>query len=222
MNEDVPEGHILHELAGGKHHTRHPEEDDVVTRNENARREEPLEIRRFIRPAHGREGPQGRTEPRIEDIRILVNVCAAAVGARRQVRAADADFAAVVTVPGGDLMTPPELTGNTPVVNILKPMIIYLFKPFGNKLRFAVGNGLEGICGQRLHLDKPLLCRKRFDRRLAARTVTDGMTEIFNMIEKVQFLKILYNGLAAFLQGHTVIFRAGRRIHGAVQVHDHD
>ena len=106
-----------------------------------------LHLGGFIRPAENRHGPQGRRKPRIQYIRVLYKVVAAAhraffrfvkrnnrlgtvlkrhfsqlfaallVGGKSQPFAA-----AVAAVPNGDTVPPPNLAGNTPILNIVKPI----------------------------------------------------------------------------------------------------
>ena len=53
-------------------------------------------------------------------------------------------------------MTPPELTGNTPVTDILQPVIICLVKMRWYKLGISVLNSLDRRLCQIIHLHKPL------------------------------------------------------------------
>ena len=54
------------------HHPRHPEEQDVVAGDQDGGR---IELRQFggaVRPAHRRERPQRRGEPRVEHVGVLL------------------------------------------------------------------------------------------------------------------------------------------------------
>ena len=53
-------------------------------------------------------------------------------------------------------MSPPELTGNTPVADVLKPVIIGLVKMRWYKLRISVLHCLDSRLCQIFHLHKPL------------------------------------------------------------------
>ena len=222
MDENVLERNIFHEFTGHEHHAGNPEEDDVIARDQDAGREELLEIRRLIRPAHGRERPEGRAEPCIEDVRVAVDVFAVAVLTFRNIFPANRGLAAVVAVPDRDLMAPPELAADAPVVDIFQPMVVNLNETIRDEFRVAIFDGFEGCFGQRFHLDEPLLGDEGFDRRLAARAMADGMGQFFDMIEEAQFFQVSDDGFTAIFTGHAVVFRTGFFVHRTVEVHDHD
>ena len=222
MDEDVLEGDFLHEFAGHEHHAGDPEENDVIARDQDAGREELLNIRRLIGPAHSRERPESRAEPRIEDVRVAMDVFAMAVLTFCDVFPADGRLAAVIAVPDRDLMAPPELTADAPVVDVFQPVIIGLDETVGDELRLAVFDGLEGGFSQGFHLDEPLLGDERFDCRLAARAMADGMGQFFDVVQEAQFFQVGDDGFPAVFPGHAVVFGTGFFIHRAVEVHDHD
>ena len=140
MDEDMAEGNILHKFAGHEHHAGNPEENNIIARNEDARWEELLNIRSLIRPSHGRERPEGGAEPRIENVRVPMDVCAVSVRAFCQIGLARHLFAAVIAVPDLNLMAPPELPGNAPVMDIFEPVIIGLRETVRHKFRIPISN----------------------------------------------------------------------------------
>ena len=66
-------------------------------------------------------------------------------------------FATISTVPRRNTMSPPKLTRNTPVLDILHPVIINLIKSFGDKLYLAVANCFNSRLCEGFHFNKPLL-----------------------------------------------------------------
>ena len=116
---------------------------------------------------------------------------ASAFRALCQIRAGCAYFAAVITVPYRNSVTPPELSGNAPVMDVFKPLNVCLGEAFRNKLCFAGCNGFHGRAGKRFHLDEPLLGCHRFYDRLAAGAVSDSMLCFFNLYQKTGILQIL-------------------------------
>ena len=48
------------------------------------------------------------------------------------------NLTAVVTVVSRDPVSPPELSGNTPVLDVIRPVEINLIKSFGNEFCLAV------------------------------------------------------------------------------------
>ncbi len=53
----LPERHFAGEIQRHHHHARHPEENDVKTRDQNRSRQKGSEFRRFFGPAQGGERP---------------------------------------------------------------------------------------------------------------------------------------------------------------------
>ena len=222
MDEDVVEGDFFHEFAGHEHHAGNPEEDDIIACDHDARREELLDIFRFFRPAHSRERPESRAEPCIEDIGVAMDMFAVAVLAFGDIFTADGNFAAVVAVPGRNLMAPPELAADAPVMDIFHPVIICLAEPFGDKPGFPSVDGINSCFGQRSHLDEPLFRRKRFNDSLAAGAVADRVGQRFDVVEEAQFFQVGNDGFAAFFPCHAIVFGSGPGIHRTIQIHDHD
>ena len=69
-------------------------------------------------------------------------------------------------------------------MDVFQPVIVGLDEAFGDEAGLAVFYGFESSFGKGFHFDEPLLGDEGFDRRLAARAVTDGMGQIFDMIEE--------------------------------------
>ena len=127
---DVAEGDLVHEIEAHHHHPGDPEEDDVEAGDEGARRIIARELRRLLRPAERREGPERRGKPGVEHVFVARERHAiAAFGARRGKRRFFRLFdigVAVLVIPGRDAMTPPELTRHAPGLDILQPLEIGL------------------------------------------------------------------------------------------------
>ena len=169
MDEDGLERLLLHLLHAGEDHARDPEEDDIVARDHDGRGIPVLEVCCvLIGPAHRGEGPERGGEPCIEHILLARQVLAAALFALGGVFALDVDVAALVAVPRGDLVAPPQLAGNAPIMHVLHPVDIGLGEALRHELDASVTHGLDGGLGQRLHLDEPLRARHRLNDRAAA------------------------------------------------------
>src|SRR5271165_98481 len=82
--------------------------------------------------------------------------------------ARDNDLVAVLAVPRRNAVSPPQLTRDTPIVNIAHPLEVRLGVVFGNKLDGAVLHDFDGAVGQRLDLHKPLRRKPGFYDGLAA------------------------------------------------------
>ena len=42
-----------------------------------------------------------------------------------------------------DAMTPPQLSADAPVLDVFKPSVVYLLKPFRHNFDVAIGDGLQ-------------------------------------------------------------------------------
>ncbi len=111
------------------------------------------------------------------------------------------------TIPGGDLMPPPDLAGNTPVFNILHPGKIRIRPSFGDNLDLSGAHGVDGRLRKRLNLHKPLGCRIRLNYRMATITVSHGVSIGFHFDEKSLLLELFHNQLPCF---DTVLVRVPR------------
>ena len=221
VDEDVFEWDLLHEFHGHEHHAGYPEEDDVVAGDHGRGRIPLLQRRCLIRPAHRGEWPKRGGEPGIEDVRILMDMLAVALRAFRQVGAGRRDSAAVIAVPDRDTMSPPELAGNAPVMNVRQPLDVGLGETFRDELGLAGGDGFHSRAGERFHLDEPLLGGHRFDDGLAAGAMTDCMLCFFDLDEKACFFEISNDSLSRFVAIHAGIL-ACLFIHRAIFIHDDD
>ena len=105
-------------LAGGEDHPGHPEEYDVVAGDQHVGGIEVVQVGGLLRPAQGGEGPQGGGEPGVQHVRVPGEVGAAAVLADLRVLPGAGHLAAVGAVPHRDLVAPPELAGDAPVVDL--------------------------------------------------------------------------------------------------------
>ena len=111
-----------------KYHTDHPEENDVISGYQYIGRIEVIKNLRSYPASQGGERPQCGREPGIQCIFILFKVCASAFRADLRHFFCNDHFAALVTVICRDTMSPPELSGNTPVTDVLQPVQIDLVK----------------------------------------------------------------------------------------------
>ena len=149
VDVDVAEGDLRHEMKPHHHHPRDPEEDDVEAGDQRVGRIEAPELRRLLRPAERREGPQSRGEPGVEHVLVAGERLGQARGiACERVRFGLGQGAALDAVgqrrgkgrvlglldkdrapgriPGRNLVAPPELARNAPGLDVLEPVEIGL------------------------------------------------------------------------------------------------
>ena len=77
---------VADQLEPGPDHPVLPEADDLAGGRVDVARVVARELRRLVRPAERRERPERRREPRVEDVRIALELGRAALGARRRAR----------------------------------------------------------------------------------------------------------------------------------------
>ena len=133
-----------HVLDAGEDHAGHPEENDVVARHQGGGGIEILQILGVVRPAQGGEGPQGGGEPGVQHVFILGKGLAAALGADGGVFPAHDGVSAVLAVPGGDAVAPPELAADAPVFGVFHPVVIDFGEPVGQEIGFPVLHRFQG------------------------------------------------------------------------------
>src|SRR5205085_2829668 len=107
----------------GHDHPRHPEEEDLPGRGQEAARVEGPQLGRVGAPAAGREGPDRRAEPGVEDVLLLAQLAAAGAATLR-LGLGDDRLVAGVAVPDGDPVPPPELAGDAPGPDLLHPVAV--------------------------------------------------------------------------------------------------
>ena len=220
VNEHPVKGNVLHKFHAHDQHAGHPEEDDIVAGHQYAGGIELFQDICLFRPAHDGERPQGRTEPGIQGIFILMHMTAA-LRAFIQVRAGRDFRAAVVTVPDRDTVSPPDLAADAPVVHVFHPAQIVLGKTFRHELGAAVFYAVRGSLQQRLHLHEPLGGNQGFNGFAAALAVTYGVRAVFYFHQQPQFVQIFYDILTAFIP--FLSFIASRLFgHNTVFIDDND
>ena len=220
MYEHPVKGNVLHEFHAHDQHAGHPEEDDIVTGHQYAGGIELFQDIRFFRPAHDGERPQGRTEPGIQGIFILMHVTAA-LRAFVQVSTGRDFRAAVITVPDRDAVSPPDLAADAPVVHVFHPAQIILGKTFRHELGTPILYAIGGSFQQRLHLYEPLGGNQGFNGFTAALAMSHGVRAVFNLHQQSQLVQVFYDILTAFIALLSFI-GSGLFGHDAVFIDDND
>ena len=116
-----------------------------------------------------------------ENVLVLTNALTSALGTNVNAYLRYGHFAAIVAVIRGDSVSPPKLTGYTPIFNILHPVEIYLTKSGRNEFHLLfLYDVYSGFC-KRLHFDKPLFADYRLNRGVASVTLADVVLIILNL-----------------------------------------
>ena len=165
MYIDFVEGHVVHELKAHHDHAGNPEEDDVKTGNQDTGWIVGLQFLGVLRPAQCREGPQCGREPGIEYVFILVQgiVGIEVVFFTNLFFTATDIHIVFLVIPGGDSVPPPDLSTDTPVLDITHPLEVGVFPVVRYETDFAGFNRLDGGPSQGGGLHKPLVGKQGFD-----------------------------------------------------------
>ena len=205
MDEHRVERDLLHLLTTGEDHPGHPEEDDVVAGDHDGGGIEIRQVLGLFRPAQRGEGPQGGGEPGIQHVRVAGQVRAAALFALGGILPGDIDVAALVAVPGGDLVAPPKLTGDAPVVDVLHPVGVGLGEALGDELDFALLHHAQCLLGKGLHLHEPLGGDQGLHVVVAAVAGAHVVVIGLGLDQISLLLQIFHDLLAALVTVHTVV-----------------
>ncbi len=142
-----------------------------------------LQLGRLLGPAQRGERHQRRREPGVEHVLVAAQRSFEAGRPRLRARflfgARDIAVAGLV-VPGRDLMSPPQLARDAPVLDIGQPLVVGADPVFGDQADLAALHGIErdlgdraagveGALGRRLaHRDEPLVGQHRLDHATRA------------------------------------------------------
>ena len=177
-------------LAAGENHSGDPEENNVIAGDQNISGIETLQIFGVIRPAQGFKGPQSRREPGIQHIRIPLNIGAAALFTLASILSGYSDMSAFSASPGRNLVSPPKLTGNTPVTNILHPVQVGLGETIGNEFGLPFLDNTDRFLSQGFHLYKPLCRDDRLHIVMTAVACADIVCMVFDLHEIALLLEV--------------------------------
>src|SRR5574340_1015604 len=179
VDVDVAKRHLAGEVGRHHDHPSDPEEDDVVAGDEHRRRQEQVLLDRLARPAERRERHQRRRVPGVEH--VLIALQRAAVTRRLRPRArlvlvARDDDAAVGAVPGRNLVAPPQLAADAPVLDVVHPLVVGVDPLLGNEAHLPRCDRVDRPLRDRLAVgarpggrDEPLVGEHRLDDLAGAR-----------------------------------------------------
>ena len=169
-------------MRGHHNHAGHPEEDDFVAGYQYVAGQEGFEFGRFRRPAERGKRHECGGEPCIQYVFVAGKFGAACLFLRVFFAAGNVNFA-VFVVPRGDLMPPPKLARDAPVLDVVHPLVVGIDPVFGDKAHraavhrafgfvgeaqaFVFGLGFSAV-GLRAHSDKPLAGEHRLNHATGA------------------------------------------------------
>jgi hypothetical protein len=173
VDVDVAERHLARELRAHHDHPGDPEEDDLVAGDEHARGQEERELLRLRGPAERGEGDERRRVPGVEHVRVARQGAAVAgcLGRGAGVGFAAGDEGlAVLPVPRRDLVAPPELARDGPVLDVREPVAVGREPLLGHEAHGAALDRVEPLLGEAAAVaprlrrrDEPLVGEHRLD-----------------------------------------------------------
>src|SRR5688572_3461642 len=101
-------------------------------------------------------------------------------------------------------MTPPELPGNGPIVDVLHPVEVNAKKSVGNKRHLTRLGRFDRRFGKRLHTHEPLLANDRLDDRATSIAVADSVSVWFDTQHGALLFEPVDNSLAGRLDLHSL------------------
>ena len=105
-------------------------------------------------------------------------------------------------------MTPPQLTADTPVMQILHPVQIHLIETLRYKAEVAVLQSIDSGSSQFVHGYKPLGFYHGLDGAVAAIVGTNVMNVVFDLGQEAPLLQILNDLFTSLVAVHAFIFAA--------------
>ena len=105
-------------------------------------------------------------------------------------------------------MTPPQLTGDTPVTDVFHPVYIGFAEAIGDKLGLPFLHHSERFFCQRLHFNEPLCRDDGFDIIVTAIAGADIVGVILHLDQITLRIQIGNDGLSGIITVHTLILTA--------------
>ena len=118
-------------------------------------------------------------------------------------------------------MAPPELSGNAPVADVVRPVEINLVHALRNQADVPVLHAFYGRLDQLAHLHEPLLLDQRLHRGLAAVMGSHVVGIVLDAHQKPHLVQLLHDGLPGLVTVHSGELSAVF-IDGGIVVHDVD
>src|SRR5699024_5390901 len=158
------------------------EQDDGETRYHHAGWVELTQGVGVFRPADGRDGPQRRREPGVENVLVLTqdNISTEFIFFTHFVFVAPITTVTRCVRLRRHSVTPPPLTRDTPVLNLAHPGEVHVFVLLRYELNVAVLNRFNCRFRQDIGTHVPLVGQHRFDDHATTVAIRNGQVMWFN------------------------------------------
>ena len=141
------------------------------------------------------------------------------MGTGRDILAADGHLAAVVAVPDGDTMPPPELARDTPVVDVLEPVQVDFVEASRHDLQQIILDGSDSGSGEWHHLDEPLFGNERLNHGVTALAVPQRHSVILLLEDQAEPRQVSHQVFAGFI---AILASIGTRFGGHLRIKAND
>ena len=230
---DMLERHLTTILVTGHDHAGHPEEDDIRAGDKVGCRiiVFDLGIVGMVDTVEDGDRPQPGREPRVETVALLLQVSGgqSRVLLLRELQSLlgrlshDKVALAVgsLEIVSRDAVAPPQLTRDTPVLDVLQPVAIGVLVFLGIELNVVVHHRRQGDVSEVLHLQEPLCRELRLDRHIGTLGEAHLVVIVLDLLHQSGIGQIDGNLLAHV---HTVLtdIESGSLRDGTVIVEDVD
>ena len=228
MDVDLVERDLASVEHAHDHHPRHPEREDVATRDERTGWIEGRQFRRGRGPAKRGVRPEGGREPGVEHVGIAhQRLPRHGLRAERLVRRADEPASGLVAPPGHraaageglskvglahvdhvpdrNPVAPPELAAHGPITLLREPVEVALRVPLGHDPDPALRHGVERRLGEFIHTNEPLVGEVGLDGRLRAVGVSQFDHPVLHLHQLPSSLEITHDLVAGLLDREPLV-----------------
>ena len=168
MEQYCFEGLFTHLFKSGEDHTDYPEEDNIVSCYQYICWVKILQILCHFRPTQGGERPEGRRKPGIQRIRVLLKMGTTTFWTYGRHFFCYDCLATLLTVVCRNSVAPPKLSADTPVSDVICPVVVCFFHTFRNQFDVTLFYRFYGRFDQLIHLHEPLFFYHRLDGGLTS------------------------------------------------------
>ena len=227
----VAERHVAHVFVSGHDHAGHPEEDDVRACHQVARRIVVFDflVAGVVDAVEQGDGPQPGREPRVEAIFVLTQIFQLQVGLAGLLLGQFESLlgrlghhvSAFGQEVGRDAVSPPQLAADTPVLDVLQPVLVRVLVLSGIELQFVVHDRRQSHVGKVLHLEEPLHGELRLDGYVGTLGEAHLVGVSLHLLQQAGGGEVFFN-LFAHVEAVHAYVQAGGFAQGAVVVEDVD
>ena len=203
MDVDRVERYFAHEVKPEHHHARHPEKDDVEAGDQHIGWVITCQLGCLLGPAQGRERPQPRGEPGVQHVGLAFQLGRLAVvlgggGLGFLLRKLHENMA-IGAVPGGNLVTPPELSRDAPGLDVAHPLEIGVLPLPGHEPGLAALDRRDRRAGQGGRVGEPLVGKPGLDGDARAIAVRHHVELLLDLLQQAPLVHFGDDLLACFV-----------------------